>query len=223
MELEPSFEGWENLIEWDFISHAEKLRSASISSTLYSGSDLEALPSHTQGLDLNYYDLAVYPLPCYDITNDFSPEELSRCTSYTSTDQPNNVDYATPTSCDGQSDTAVAPIQRSKRKRASKGVSKKGPPDRTADERRYRTKLSDKMSELGNTIPTIRAAAQAQCGAETETPPGLEPARNDRKVTILHKAIEYIHYLEGRNETMTTELTRLRDRQNADILRILEQ
>jgi hypothetical protein len=38
----------------------------------------------------------------------------------------------------------------------------------------------------------------------------LMPASNSRKPTILTKTIEYIHYLEDRNESLSAQLAHVR-------------
>ena len=77
-------------------------------------------------------------------------------------------------------------------------------------DKKYRDKLKDKMAELKRTVPTVRAALDGDGGENGDGVAGLMPASNSRKPTILTKAIEYIHYLEDRNESLSAQLAHVR-------------
>ena len=77
-------------------------------------------------------------------------------------------------------------------------------------DKKYRDKLKDKMAELKRTVPTVRAALDGDGGENGDGVAGLMPASNSRKPTILTKAIEYIHYLEDRNENLSAQLAHVR-------------
>lgn len=92
-------------------------------------------------------------------------------------------------------------------------------------EQRYRNKINDKFTILQNTVPTLRVAKRKlkgwaspdfkhhdeeesidDCsGSEDEDLEGLEPAKKLNKGTILTKSIEYIKFLEMKNNTMHNE------------------
>ncbi|KAK6458825.1 uncharacterized protein RJT20DRAFT_9263 [Scheffersomyces xylosifermentans] len=91
-------------------------------------------------------------------------------------------------------------------------------------EQRYRNKINDKFTALQNSVPTLRVVAkrkqrQQMSGedydsSDEEVPSslrseediieleGLEPARKLNKGTILAKSIEYIKFLELKNDRM---------------------
>ncbi|KAK1767720.1 helix-loop-helix DNA-binding domain-containing protein [Phialemonium atrogriseum] len=88
-----------------------------------------------------------------------------------------------------------------------KGKEKVKPGDRTAHndiERKYRTNLKDKISELRSAVPSLQTISEA--GAEGEESPS-QPARTPKvsKGTVLTKATDYIHYLEKRNRQIVQE------------------
>lgn len=92
-------------------------------------------------------------------------------------------------------------------------------------EQRYRNKINDKFTVLENTVPTLRVAKRRLKGAvspdfkhydeeepiddysgsEDEDLEGLEPAKKLNKGTILTKSIEYIKFLEMKNNSMHNE------------------
>jgi hypothetical protein len=79
-------------------------------------------------------------------------------------------------------------------------------PSRYAVEARYRTKLRDKIWDLKDAVPTLKAKMDGTADAPGATPPGLKPARNLKKSTVFIKTVEYIKYLEARNEAMAKRL-----------------
>ncbi|KAJ4293819.1 hypothetical protein N0V88_005332 [Collariella sp. IMI 366227] len=87
---------------------------------------------------------------------------------------------------------------------SDKGKDKLKTGDRTAHndiERKYRTNLKDKISELRDAVPSLRTISEN--GGEDET----QPSRSAKvsKGTVLTKATEYIHYLERKNKLIVQE------------------
>ncbi|KAL2135055.1 hypothetical protein VTI74DRAFT_9975 [Chaetomium olivicolor] len=87
---------------------------------------------------------------------------------------------------------------------SDKGKEKPKTGDRTAHndiERKYRTNLKDKISELRDAVPSLRTISEN--GGEDET----QPSRTAKvsKGTVLTKATEYIHYLERKNKMIVQE------------------
>ncbi|EPX72211.1 sterol regulatory element binding protein [Schizosaccharomyces octosporus yFS286] len=92
-----------------------------------------------------------------------------------------------------------------------------GKPKKTSHnmiEKRYRTNLNDRICELRDAVPSLRAAAALRCGVtlEEEELHGLAPARKLNKGTILAKATEYIRHLESKSKQLAKENKRLSDR-----------
>jgi hypothetical protein len=76
-------------------------------------------------------------------------------------------------------------------------------------ERKYRTNLKDRIAELRDAIPTLRAIPEDV--DETGSPIASRSPVKASKGTVLSKATEYIHQLERRNRSMAQkneELTR---------------
>ncbi|KAK0742403.1 hypothetical protein B0T21DRAFT_346207 [Apiosordaria backusii] len=77
--------------------------------------------------------------------------------------------------------------------------------DRTAHndiERKYRTNLKDKISELRDAVPALRTIPENEEGED-----GTQPSRAPKvsKGAVLTKATEYIHWLERRNKQIVQE------------------
>ncbi|KAK3067107.1 Clr6 histone deacetylase associated PHD protein-2 Cph2, partial [Teratosphaeriaceae sp. CCFEE 6253] len=79
-------------------------------------------------------------------------------------------------------------------------------------EKRYRNNLNDKIVELRNAVPALRAMGRANHGADEEDLEGLTPAHKLNKATVMGKATEYIRHLEKRNKTMGDEMASLQER-----------
>ncbi|KAK5114159.1 hypothetical protein LTR62_002729 [Meristemomyces frigidus] len=77
-------------------------------------------------------------------------------------------------------------------------------------EKRYRNNLNDKIVELRNAVPALRAMGRANKGEGNEDLEGLTPAHKLNKATVMHKATEYIRHLEKRNKTMQDEMDALK-------------
>ncbi|KAK4249420.1 helix-loop-helix DNA-binding domain-containing protein [Corynascus novoguineensis] len=69
-------------------------------------------------------------------------------------------------------------------------------------ERKYRTNLKDKISELRDAVPTLRSMMEE--GGEDDEAQSSRAAKVS-KGTVLAKAIEYIHQLERRNKQIVEE------------------
>jgi hypothetical protein len=76
-------------------------------------------------------------------------------------------------------------------------------------EKRYRNNLNDKIIELRNSVPSLRAKGRAK---DAEDLDGLTAAHKLNKATVMAKATEYIHHLEKRNEKMADEMATLKAR-----------
>lgn len=97
-------------------------------------------------------------------------------------------------------------------------------------EQRYRNKINDKFTALQNAVPTLRVIARKKPRVRLdddededeyyelpllereEDLEGLEPARKLNKGTILAKSVEYIKFLERKNNRMKVEHQHLVER-----------
>jgi hypothetical protein len=77
-------------------------------------------------------------------------------------------------------------------------------------EKRYRNNLNDKIIELRQSVPALRAMGRD--GEDGEDLEGLAPAHKLNKATIMAKATEYIKHLEKRNQKLEDEMTALKAR-----------
>ncbi|PSR99094.1 helix-loop-helix DNA-binding domain-domain-containing protein [Coniella lustricola] len=87
---------------------------------------------------------------------------------------------------------------------ATKHKGKSG--DRTAHndiERKYRTNLKDKISELRDAVPALRTIQEGVVDEGDDNTPGNRPKVS--KGTVLTKATEYISYLEKRNRAIMAQ------------------
>ncbi|KAI5369957.1 putative sterol regulatory element-binding protein [Septoria linicola] len=78
-------------------------------------------------------------------------------------------------------------------------------------EKRYRNNLNDKIVELRNSVPSLRAMGRANKGDGHEDLEGLTPAHKLNKATVMAKATEYIKHLEKRNQTISDEMAALKE------------
>jgi len=84
-------------------------------------------------------------------------------------------------------------------------------------EKRYRTNLNDKITQLREAIPSLRSGAPRFGNYEDEDGydddfTSLVPVPKLNKATILSKATEYIMQLEARNRNLETENNAIRGR-----------
>ncbi|THY00899.1 hypothetical protein D6D02_08762 [Aureobasidium pullulans] len=79
-------------------------------------------------------------------------------------------------------------------------------------EKRYRNNLNDKIAELRDSVPSLRAMSRPSGNDDSEDLEGLTPAHKLNKATVLAKATEYIKHLEKRAKTQADELTQLKAR-----------
>ncbi|EAW11757.1 basic helix-loop-helix domain-containing protein [Aspergillus clavatus NRRL 1] len=80
-------------------------------------------------------------------------------------------------------------------------------------EKRYRANLNEKIAELRDSVPSLRASSkQANGGSPDDDDDGITPASKLNKASILSKATEYIRHLEIRNKRLEEENTALKIR-----------
>lgn len=81
-------------------------------------------------------------------------------------------------------------------------------------EKRYRANLNDKIAELRDSVPSLRATSKSNNGTllDDEDGDGVTPASKLNKASILSKATEYIRHLEIRNRRLEDENTALKNR-----------
>ncbi len=79
-------------------------------------------------------------------------------------------------------------------------------------EKRYRNNLNDKIVELRNSVPSLRAVGRRNGGSDDQDLEGLTPAHKLNKATVMGKATEYIKHLEKRNKAMADEMDTLKAR-----------
>jgi hypothetical protein len=113
---------------------------------------------------------------------------------------------------------------------SAKRVSPSPPPERRASdvahpkktahnmiEKRYRTNLNDKITQLRDAVPSLRATHRQAGGSDGEgflddDTNNFAPVPKLNKATILSKATDYINQLENRNRNLETENNALRGR-----------
>lgn len=96
-------------------------------------------------------------------------------------------------------------------------------------EKRYRANLNEKIAELRDSVPSLRATQKAQGHSpdhphhdDDEDLEGVTPANKLNKASILSKATEYIHHLETRNRKLDKENVALKARMRK-LERMIEQ
>lgn len=91
-----------------------------------------------------------------------------------------------------------------------------GPPQKKTShnviEKRYRNNLNDKITELRDCVPSLRAMSRPSGSEADEDLDGLTPAHKLNKSTVMAKATEYIKHLEKRNKVLSDEMADLRSR-----------
>ncbi|GMG36135.1 protein of unknown function DUF2014 [Aspergillus oryzae] len=76
-------------------------------------------------------------------------------------------------------------------------------------EKRYRANLNEKIAELRDSVPSLRASRHL---VDEDDGEGVTPANKLNKASILSKATEYIRHLEIRNKRLEDENTALKNR-----------
>jgi len=145
----------------------------------------------------------------------YSPESSSqnRTTSVSS-----NSPTTAPKKRGGRKRKAEAQHAQDEEQRAKNGDSQSGeePPVKKTShnviEKRYRNNLNDKIVELRNSVPSLRAMGRTNGDDDSEDLEGLTPAHKLNKATVMAKATEYIKHLEKRNDTMADEMETLKAR-----------
>lgn len=80
-------------------------------------------------------------------------------------------------------------------------------------EKRYRANLNEKIAELRDSVPSLRASyKQANGNSGDDDDDGVTSASKLNKASILSKATEYIRHLEIRNKRLEEENTALKIR-----------
>ena len=79
-------------------------------------------------------------------------------------------------------------------------------------EKRYRANLNDKISELRDSVPSLRASKGSGALVDDDDGEGVTPANKLNKASILSKATEYIRHLEIRNRRLEEENVALKNR-----------
>lgn len=80
-------------------------------------------------------------------------------------------------------------------------------------EKRYRANLNEKIAELRDSVPSLRASKNASGNLlDDDDGEGVTPANKLNKASILSKATEYIRHLEIRNKRLEDENMALKNR-----------
>lgn len=111
------------------------------------------------------------------------------------------------TGSDDDATTVTGPVQSGKKMPAKKRA-------HNVIEKRYRANLNEKIAELRDSVPSLRATrnANGDSNEEDEDADGATPANKLNKASILSKATEYIKHLEIRNKRLEDENTALKNR-----------
>ncbi|KAL4894418.1 hypothetical protein BDV59DRAFT_11245 [Aspergillus ambiguus] len=79
-------------------------------------------------------------------------------------------------------------------------------------EKRYRANLNEKIAELRDSVPSLRATKASNVGILDDEDEGVTHTKQLNKASILSKATEYIRHLEIRNKRLEDENTGLKNR-----------
>lgn len=111
------------------------------------------------------------------------------------------------TGSDDDATTVTDPVQSGKKMPAKKRA-------HNVIEKRYRANLNEKIAELRDSVPSLRATrnANGDSNEDEEDADGSTPANKLNKASILSKATEYIKHLEIRNKRLEDENTALKNR-----------
>ncbi|KAF2725923.1 hypothetical protein K431DRAFT_299645 [Polychaeton citri CBS 116435] len=157
------------------------------------------------------------PMPATTTTPSFheSPESSNRRSSGGSQSTPPSQ----PPKKKGGRKRKVQPEPESQDDNEGSGMDGDEPPFKKTShnviEKRYRNNLNDKIVELKNSVPSLRAMNKANKGERNEDLEGLTAAHKHNKATIMAKATEYIKHLETRNKSLAEELAQMKARLNA--------
>lgn len=112
------------------------------------------------------------------------------------------------TSSDDDGSTVIGVVQNGGRKMPTKKRA------HNVIEKRYRANLNDKIAELRDSVPSLRATSKSTNGSivDDEDADGVTPASKLNKASILSKATDYIRHLEIRNKRLEDENTGLKNR-----------
>ncbi|GAB7357788.1 hypothetical protein MBLNU459_g0607t1 [Dothideomycetes sp. NU459] len=187
-------------------------------------------PLHDHGPMLSPYTLPSNDYPA-SIAAASAPASVATQPSPASTSQPRtSMSSLSPVPEQRAAAAASAPVAKKKggrKRKSSSGDESKsgsgaspedGPPVKKTShnviEKRYRNNLNDKIQELRDSVPSLRAMSRPS-GKEdddSEDLEGLTPAHKLNKATVLAKATEYIKHLEKRNKSAMTEMAALKAR-----------
>jgi hypothetical protein len=111
------------------------------------------------------------------------------------------------TGSDDDATTVTGPAQSGKKVPAKKRA-------HNVIEKRYRANLNEKIAELRDSVPSLRATrnANGDSNEDDEDADGATTANKLNKASILSKATEYIKHLEIRNKRLEDENTALKNR-----------
>lgn len=111
------------------------------------------------------------------------------------------------TGSDDDATTVTGPVQSGKKMPAKKRA-------HNVIEKRYRANLNEKIAELRDSVPSLRATrnANGDSNEDDEDADSATPANKLNKASILSKATEYIKHLEIRNKRLEDENTDLKNR-----------
>ncbi|KAG2415955.1 hypothetical protein HFD88_007147 [Aspergillus terreus] len=106
---------------------------------------------------------------------------------------------------DDDGSTVTGTVQNSKKMPAKKRA-------HNVVEKRYRANLNEKIAELRDSVPSLRASKNTNGGLLDDEDEAVAPAKQLNKASILSKATEYIRHLEIRNKRLEDENTALKNR-----------
>ncbi|KAJ5579514.1 uncharacterized protein N7459_005499 [Penicillium hispanicum] len=111
------------------------------------------------------------------------------------------------TGSDDDVTTVTGPVQPGKKMPAKKRA-------HNVIEKRYRANLNEKIAELRESVPSLRAMKNpnGDSNDDDDDAEGATPASKLNKASILSKATEYIKHLEIRNKRLEDENTALKNR-----------
>jgi hypothetical protein len=218
---------WAQWMQWDWDDSILNTKSVANEASK-SGPALDTMASSDTGTlgDIDKMDFATAVSPSGSIAN----ATLNLDSSLYQTTQQSRLREGG----GGKSSMSMSPpfeIQSSTRKRkttsdddGSGGMDDDSPPDsktlpskkrsHNVIEKRYRANLNEKIAELRDSIPSLRAASKQINGSSpgNDDADGLVAANKLNKASILSKATDYIRHLELRNSRLEEENKALKTR-----------